>query len=83
MHWCRGCFSNWGVNQWLCGTCFQEELERDEQKKQELTATPENQKEAPKLKHKHDFVKALILETPNDPDTRKESLFCRTCDICM
>ncbi len=71
------------MNQWLCGTCFQGELKRDEQQKQELTETPEKQQEAPKEKHKHDFVKALILETPFDPDIRKESIWCRTCEICM
>ena len=83
VHWCRGCFSDWGVNQWLCGTCFQEELKHDEQEKQELTETSENQQEDPNERHKHDFVKALILETPNGSDFRKESFWCRICKTCM
>jgi hypothetical protein len=83
VHWCRGCFSDWGMNQWLCRTCFEDELKLEEQEKQELAEEPAKQQKISKvLKHKHDFVKTLIQETPNDPDTRKASVWCRTCEIC-
>lgn len=68
VHWCRGCFSDWGKTQWLCGTCFEEDLKQDLQTDQ---------------KHKHDFVKAMIMDNPNEPDETKGTLWCQPCEMCM